>query len=808
MLARIKKISGVGRLNCGHQEFRGVTLVYGRNGAGKSTLADIMRSAGTQDPQTLVLRREIKQDGSCPTTQLVEMSFCPTDTDGVPESSIKYEDGVWVKTGPPLKIRVFDNSFVDANVFTGLKHEHRNRQALTSLLLGERAVAAASILEATQADVADLSRSVQTVETSLRNRVAASRIDAAIPDLLRPPTTAMEKIPELLTEKRSRESAMKKTAEATGSLGQIADLEAFAPYPVVAGHAATYADLSSRERPVPDTASLSQVREHLSACGFADETEAVSWLRTGWSRVHGAEPIGACPFCGQDLAPAIELMDSYARLFDDYVRSYQREMLEGLDGLASTLGVSLGWFERTEAVVDLNAKAAENFRPYIGGEEAVILDKFRIRSAELSDALHQARQTVQKLKTACGDAREGIKNAPSANWCTSPPTETETATAESRLEDVLAGYEPSRAALQALLARAKSATPAGLAEEVGRLSQEIRNLELESKRHEWVSDIERYKADCESLVTLKAEVPVLKAEVLKAQEEFVATYFKRVNGLLGNLTGKDFEVTYEKNISGTEPVYGLGLKYRGQTIEGARMPFTLSDGDRRSLALAIFIAALDHEIDKNECIILLDDPVASLDEHRRSETVRQIVRICGETRQVIVLSHYKSFLAQALRRLSGYAVGCMECYRDGVTSTFRPITASEIQATEYDRSLERLETFIDGEDSEVPTRYLVEDIRSVMETEVRSRYRRYLTDSDAQTLGKTLDHLEAKGALTGDTLSALRYLNEEVSELHHRITEDDDPDDARSVMRRALDLLYDTMVGGPNWSGAEPDAAG
>jgi energy-coupling factor transporter ATP-binding protein EcfA2 len=73
---------------------------------------------------------------------------------------------------------------------------------------------------------------------------------------------------------------------------------------------------------------------------------------------------------------------------------------------------------------------------------------------------------------------------------------------------------------------------------------------------------------------------------------------------------------------------------------------TLSGGDRMTLALAFFFAQIADEKNKDQCIVVFDDPFNSQDRARRTYTINQIIRCGDEVGQVIVLSHDNRFLRE------------------------------------------------------------------------------------------------------------------------------------------------------------------
>ena len=104
---------------------------------------------------------------------------------------------------------------------------------------------------------------------------------------------------------------------------------------------------------------------------------------------------------------------------------------------------------------------------------------------------------------------------------------------------------------------------------------------------------------------------------------------------------------------------------------------TLSSGDRRTLALAVYFAGMERESQFDDVVAVIDDPAASLDDHRSMATAQAIVELAEHISQTIVLSHSQQFLAKVYRvkrtmecaqfadYRSGRAVGIGKVGRDG-----------------------------------------------------------------------------------------------------------------------------------------------
>ena len=75
----------------------------------------------------------------------------------------------------------------------------------------------------------------------------------------------------------------------------------------------------------------------------------------------------------------------------------------------------------------------------------------------------------------------------------------------------------------------------------------------------------------------------------------------------------------------------------------ARLDAVLSEGEQRAIALGSFLAELS--LAGHTAAIVFDDPVSSLDHHRRQNVAKRLVQE-AKARQVIVFTHDTSFLGQ------------------------------------------------------------------------------------------------------------------------------------------------------------------
>ena len=123
---------------------------------------------------------------------------------------------------------------------------------------------------------------------------------------------------------------------------------------------------------------------------------------------------------------------------------------------------------------------------------------------------------------------------------------------------------------------------------------------------------------------------------------------------------------------------------------------TLSSGDRNALALAFFFASIEMNANRGNMVIIIDDPMTSLDEHRTLTTRQEIKSLLNEVDQVIVLSHSKAFLCGLWDAVDRTLVSAMKVSRSGSGSIFSEWDVNQDTVTEYDRNYLMVSNFIEN----------------------------------------------------------------------------------------------------------------
>lgn len=164
--------------------------------------------------------------------------------------------------------------------------------------------------------------------------------------------------------------------------------------------------------------------------------------------------------------------------------------------------------------------------------------------------------------------------------------------------------------------------------------------------------------------------------------------------------GADFELaTLTRNDSGAAPRADFTLRLMGSEVPlvaaGPTAPSfstSLSPGDRRLLALALFFCALDGDRHLLGKTVVFDDPARGLDRRRTTRLAEAIMGFVGRV-QLIVLSHDAEFIRMMRERGFGQV---LQLQRAGVYCRFEDCDIDAILAADYTERFVEPENFMSG----------------------------------------------------------------------------------------------------------------
>ena len=196
----------------------------------------------------------------------------------------------------------------------------------------------------------------------------------------------------------------------------------------------------------------------------------------------------------------------------------------------------------------------------------------------------------------------------------------------------------------------------------------------------------------------RKELDEYRTNIFPKLQDGVNDYLDRMNATfsIGELTSTNIGGGSGSTCTYNLVINDMPVAVRSDTEAPGEPSFrnSLSGGDRSTLALALFFSSLDRNSKLAETVVVIDDPLSSLDDHRSLVTVQKVRKLSRKANQTIILSHDKGFLCGILSGLnSDEPATTLEIASDGNESTIRHWDASQDSITEHDQRFCLLQGF-------------------------------------------------------------------------------------------------------------------
>ena len=717
MLDRIPLIRNVGQFDSvsdgANVPLSKLTLIYAENGRGKTTLSAILRSLGSGDPAPISERQRLST--SQPPHVVVQPIVGP---------AINFQGGSWTQTIPNLA--VFDDEFVDQNVYSGLSVEAGHRQKLHEFILGAPGVTLGKTFQAlvdrNEEHNKEIRLKADAIPASVRGTMDADFFCAL---QARP---AIED--EIQAAERLLAAARDQDAIRNASAFDTLDLPGFDLQGIETLLASNLAAL--------DTRAAKMVQDHLAGIGPAGE----GWVADGMRRVLSSGS-AACPFCAQDLHSSA-LVEHYRTYFSAAYEDLKRAIGQSLKGIDEAHGGGVPTaFERGIRVWGERRQFWSKFCDV----PVVTLDTAAV--ARAWNAAHMAVHGLLSAKQAApleqmmidDDTRQAITAFD--EWRT-------------QVETMCQSLQAANAAIQVVKEQAAAGNPTAIAADIAR-------LKATRARHspEMSALCNAYRAEKVEKAATERKRNAARDALDTYRKTIFPSYETAINDYLRKF-GAGFrlaKVASSTTRAGTSCTYSVAIGKETIAVGGAvtagvpSFRSTLSSGDRNTLALAFFFVSLDRDPDLKDKVVVIDDPITSLDEHRHLTTVQEMVRLAQRAGQLIVLSHSKPFLCQLWESTDkSVAREAIEISRHGTGSTLRGWAVHHDLITEHDKRHALMRSYLE---SSVPdNRKVAEALRPVLERFVRAVYPEWFVSGDM--LGKFVNLCRQRTGTLDEILDAGR----------------------------------------------------
>lgn len=658
MIERLIRVENVGvfvkaRPGGDPTRFDPLTLVYAENGRGKTTLSAVLRSLATGDSTYVTERARI----GAPSAPEIELR--------VAGSNRVFAGDRWDTTFPCILI--FDDTFVEENVCSGLSVTLEQRRRLHKVVIGEEGVKLARREEELAKAISEHNSKIRKLEQSITPAIVGTMTVDRFCAL-----AEQEDIDKAIAEKE-KELKAQRAAEEIGTKGQFNKLA----LPAVSGE--TIRELLAKSLADLNADAAARVRAHISRLPAGGE----EWVSTGMSYPHD----DTCPFCNQKLR-GVQLITDYQSYFSEAYSTFKKEVADAKRDIERKLSAE------ALATVVQEVATEEAKRVFWAGftqvpESGYALDRIRSHWLALEQALSAllAKKVSAPLEAIAIDSATTAAladfEAIAADVCR---TSGAMANANEEIGHIKADTAaPNVAATAAALDRLKS-TKARHTKSVASLCEQYQNT------------VKAKSAD-------NTEKDKVKAKLRAFSRTIFNEYGTAINRHLGDF-GAGFEIGGIKEAhEGGKPgstyqivINGAGVQLgKDNTPRGTRcFRNTLSSGDRNALALAFFLARLDRETSLKDAVIVFDDPISSLDEHRQMCTQQHICRLAHDSSQVIVLSHSASFLRKVWDHPGTPATNAMKITRGASGSAIEAWDIEQETETEYQKLRSVLVEFLDS----------------------------------------------------------------------------------------------------------------
>ncbi len=338
-------------------------------------------------------------------------------------------------------------------------------------------------------------------------------------------------------------------------------------------------------------------------------------------------PDNACPFCTQKILNGI--IQDYTSYFNKRIEQFNQDSLE----VSGTLKNILNQWNIKEIL-----QSFERFEPF--------MEDFLKEKKSLENALEQIKALLEELQKEV-DKKEGVKNEENFQEI------------DKKLLEIQENIQQCVGETRRILNQKKEQK-----KKLEKLKTELKEARIKKAKHDSY-DWQKIKKEAE-----------IKLSVLNRGHERLNCLLEKIDNKLKELYDQkrpDIETinNYLKVLN--LPKYSLNKDYRivlnSDALENSEAKMILSDGEKTTLAFAYFLARLKlfyKKEDLKNLVVVIDDPISSLDEQRIYNTTCLVAKINQELAreklsnekdraQVFVLTHNHTFMARLINMVGKHA---------------------------------------------------------------------------------------------------------------------------------------------------------
>lgn len=741
-ICKIQRIRSIGNYDdyiaSGDVMLKKFNFIYAENGVGKTTLSSILRSLSNGD-STIIKKHKRLHSLSDP---LVEIRFDDNHL-------CSFDRGCWNHKQPDIE--VFDSYFVVDNVYSGMDITLDNRRALYKFVLGDAGVTISCKITKTKQLINIVSEEANDLSQNIWKSSGGRSADEIV--RLKPLTDVDIQIKTKNQElKIARDNDVIRTHDGFPLIPSI-DL------PFQLGE---IKDVLERSLNTISDKYLDDVSQRIKKLSQGGMNNAESWIHEGFITLN-IQDVDACPFCGQSLDNVKDIITGYKQYFNESYNQLIKDIAK--------IKYQFDLFNATNKIKEIKDTYDTLVKQYKFWH--IYLNQIP-EPPRFLEELNQLIVKSEKIRILIADKQ----NKPLTKF-PSPELQDFSDIIDKVIEyiDEIQKY--------VLNAQQQVDNLKQSVKEVKRVENELQELNLIKVRYQSpLKDIcDRYLILMHRLNCLKHINTDLQHKQKQNSQSFLSDYGSKINKYLSQVFCTDFQIA---NVCdggfkgrGKEAAIDYDLTFKGQSLtlntdDNLSVKNTLSEGDKNTIALCLFLAKLDNypPDELSQKIIIFDDPLTSLDMNRRNATIAQLVRLADRCAQIIVLSHNLAFLLELFNskdiRRADKKVLCIE--KSGDDSILEEYELKDKLSSSFAQYVANMENFL-KKPYEKYKETAIASIRLSLEAYLKFKYGRYLGSLD-QTFGQVIHDLEQNtlckfGGNKKEVVGKLKELNSISWRSHH-----------------------------------------
>lgn len=631
MISKISKLDKIAKFSSITQEKtfqfgekgQNCNIVFGFNGSGKTTLSNAISFFADNSFISEEEKREIYDDIKSADDSVVELSIQGNSTIKYPANSAHSKN-----------IYIFNSNFVATHVFNGTKGKLKKFSNIGG--------------EIKNKEIDNINQQIETLNEEKKNienentkfdekheEITKGRSKSfgktltdknkrlLVQDLnnIQLSTDTVENLETKLASLSADYELSKKQTELNADLEELRQLN----FSSLIFDFITIDDLLSKNiQQLSKEVIEKKIKEVQGLFGDDQHKQSVEkWFRFGKDVLESANENDGknCPICNTDISERMGLiLKDYRGYFDESYENFIKELKQKNDDISASIAV----LEQQE----LNAGK---------------LEKLQIKYVKLLGDLYFDKFDFKNIKADFVEIEKSfrLKNRNVQNIFSKPINIEDNLT---KLNTALISFQTLKDNVLKILESKKLNTHTI----EGQIRQAYNEIIIsEFDQADKLGAVEKYKNNKKRITIItdsKDEgIPYWKNKLLeelkklKAESKSISKYLNKMG-----INHFDIDINEEKQDE------NIIIKYKSSTNEKNKLKNCLSDGEKTALAFAYFLSKFENEISTEakvkEAIVVIDDPISSLDDNRLYSTAQLIWRNFEEIKQLIVLSHNFLFL--------------------------------------------------------------------------------------------------------------------------------------------------------------------